>query len=109
MKSTEPRRTTINISAPTILRVNRNYGGYYYTNGDSFFNLFSVSGLDFIVFSYEFDRYGPGILGWTESVLATNQNRRIIMMTHYAGSDCGGTSLLPLSPGGPGERLCWTS
>jgi hypothetical protein len=75
------------------------YGGNYYTNGDSFFNLFSVSGLDFIVFSYEFGRYGSGVLGWTESVLATNQNRRIIVMTHYAGSDCGGTSC-SLSPGG---------
>ncbi|HVV02185.1 MAG TPA: hypothetical protein VHH88_12530, partial [Verrucomicrobiae bacterium] len=75
------------------------YGGHYSTNGDSFFSLFSASGLDFIVFSYEFGRYGAGVLGWTEDVLATNQNRRVIVMTHYAGSDCGGTSC-SLSPGG---------
>jgi hypothetical protein len=68
------------------------YGGHYSTNNDSFFDLFSVSGLDFIVFSYEFGRYGSGVLDWTENVLATNQNRRIIVMTHYAGGDCGGTS-----------------
>lgn len=63
------------------------YGGHYSTNNDSFFNLFSVSGLDFIVFSYEYGRYGTGVLDWTDDVLATNQNRRIIVMTHHAGSD----------------------
>jgi hypothetical protein len=75
------------------------YGGHYDTNSDNFFDLFSVGGLDFIVFSYEFNRSGPGVLGWTENVLATNQNRRIIVMTHYAGGDCGGTSC-GLSPDG---------
>ncbi len=68
------------------------YGGHYDTNNDNFYNLFSASGLDFIVFSYEFNRYGSGVLGWTDAVLATNQNRRIMVMTHYVGGDCGGTS-----------------
>jgi autotransporter-associated beta strand protein len=68
------------------------YGGHYDTNNDSFFDFFSVGGLDFIAISFEFDRYGSAILGWAASVLATNQNRRVIFFTHYAGSDCGGTS-----------------
>lgn len=68
------------------------YGGHYDINNDSFFDLFSVDGLDFIVISFEFDRYGSGILDWASSVLATNQNRRVIFFTHYAGSDCGSTS-----------------
>ena len=71
------------------------YGGHYSTNGDNFFNLFSVSGLDFIVFSFEFGRYGSGVLGWMQDVLATNQNRRIIVMTHYAGSDYTPSNLSP--------------
>ncbi|MDB6029248.1 MAG: phosphohydrolase [Verrucomicrobiales bacterium] len=63
------------------------YGGHYSTNSDSFFNLFTVSGLDFIVFSFEYGRYGSGVMSWAEDVLATNQNRRVIVMTHHAGSD----------------------
>ncbi|HVV00350.1 MAG TPA: Ig-like domain-containing protein [Verrucomicrobiae bacterium] len=75
------------------------YGGHYGTNNDSFYDLFSASGLDFIIFSYEFGRYGSGVLGWTEDVLANYPNRRIIAMMHYAGSDCGGTSC-SMSPAG---------
>ncbi len=71
------------------------YGGHYSTNGDSFFNLFSVSGLDFIVFSFEFGRYGSGVMGWAQDVLATNQNRRIIVMMHYSGSDYTPSNLSP--------------
>jgi hypothetical protein len=63
------------------------YGGHYGTNNDNFFNLFSVGGLDFIVFSFEFDRYGSGVMDWAQSVLATNKNRRVMVMTHHAGSD----------------------
>jgi len=63
------------------------YGGHYSDNNDSHFDLFSVSGLDFIVLYFEFGRYGSTILNWANGVLATNQNRRAIVVTHYAGSD----------------------
>jgi hypothetical protein len=63
------------------------YGGHYGTNNDSFYNLFSAGGMDFIVFSPEFGRYGSGVLDWFDGVLAAYPNRRIIVMTHHAGSD----------------------
>lgn len=63
------------------------YGGHFSTNNDSWFQLFSASGLDFIVISFEYDRYGSTIMNWATDVLATNQNRRVIVVTHNAGSD----------------------
>ena len=63
------------------------YGGHYQDDNDSHFDLFSVSGLDFIVLYFEFGRYGSGVLDWANAVLATNQTRRLIVVTHYAGSD----------------------
>ncbi len=63
------------------------YGGHYSSNNDNHFDLFSVSGLDFIVFYFEYDRYGATVLDWANDVLATNQNRRVIVATHHAGSD----------------------
>jgi len=63
------------------------YGGHYGTNSDTFYNTFSAGGMDFIVFSYEYGRYGSGVLDWTDDVLANYPNHRIIVMTHHAGSD----------------------
>ena len=63
------------------------YGGNFSSNNDSWFVLFSAGGLDFIVFSFEYGRYGSTILGWAQDVLATNQNRRVIVLTHHAGDD----------------------
>ena len=63
------------------------YGGHYSSNNDSWFDFFSVGGLDFIVFSFEYGRYGSGIMDWANDVLATNQNRRVIVLTHHAGDD----------------------
>jgi uncharacterized protein (TIGR02597 family) len=63
------------------------YGGHFSTNNDSWFNLFSGGGLDFIVLSFEYDRYGSTILQWAQDVLATNQNRRVIVAIHNAGTD----------------------
>jgi hypothetical protein len=48
--------------------------------------LFSASGLHFIVFYFEYGRYGSGVLDWANSILATNQHRRLIVVTHHAGS-----------------------
>jgi len=63
------------------------YGGHYGDDNDNHFDLFSVSGLDFIVFYFEYGRYGSGVLNWANDVLATNETRRVIVVTHYAGSD----------------------
>ena len=63
------------------------YGGHYGSDNDNHFDLFSVSGLDFIVLYFEYGRYGSGVLDWANGVLATNQNRRAIVVTHYVGND----------------------
>jgi hypothetical protein len=63
------------------------YGGHYDTNNDSWYTFFSAGGMDFIVFSFEYGRYGSFILDWANDVLATNQNRRVIVLTHHAGDD----------------------
>jgi hypothetical protein len=62
------------------------YGGHFQSNNDSHFDLFSASGLDFIVLYFEYGRSGATILDWANDVLATNQNRRIIVVTHHTGS-----------------------
>jgi hypothetical protein len=63
------------------------YGGHYGDDNDSHFDLFSVSGLDFIVFYFQYGRYGSGVLDWANDVLATNQDRRVIVVTHYVAND----------------------
>lgn len=73
------------------------FGGNHGANNDSHFDLFSAGGLDFIVFYFEFGRYGSAILNWANAVLATNQHRHAIAVTHYAGGD---TTPCNLSPAG---------
>ena len=63
------------------------YGGHYSSNNDSWYDLFSAGGLDFIVISFEYGRYGTAVLDWAESVIASYPSRRIIVLTHYAGDD----------------------
>jgi len=63
------------------------YGGHYGTNNDNHFDLFSASGLDFIVFHFEYDTSAnASVLAWAGEVLRTNANRRVIAVTHYMGS-----------------------
>jgi hypothetical protein len=63
------------------------YGGNYGDNNDSHFDVFSASGLDFIVLYFEYGRYGSGVMDWANGVLAAHPNHRAIAVTHYAGSD----------------------
>jgi len=63
------------------------YGGYYGDNNDNHFDLFSASGLDFIVLYFEYGRYGSSIMDWAKGVLAAHPGHRAIVVTHYAGSD----------------------
>jgi hypothetical protein len=62
------------------------YGGNFGSNNDSHFDLFSAGGLDFIAIYFENERYGSAIMNWANAVLATNQHRRIIAVTHHMGS-----------------------
>jgi hypothetical protein len=62
------------------------YGGHYGTNNDNHYDLFSAAGMDFIVIHLEYDETmstASPVLAWANSVLATNQNRRAIVASHY--------------------------
>jgi hypothetical protein len=65
------------------------YGGHYGSNNDNFYDLFSASGIDFLVISFEFDQTGSfsapgGALDWGENLVRDNPGRKVIVMTHYA-------------------------
>jgi hypothetical protein len=62
------------------------YGGHFGTNNNNHFDLFSASGLDFIVLYFDNARFDAPILEWAHSVLATNQRRRAIIAMHHLGS-----------------------
>jgi hypothetical protein len=63
------------------------YGGHYSSNNDSWYDLFSAGGMDFLVISFEFGRYGSTIMNWARDVMATYPDRRVIVLTHFAGQD----------------------
>ncbi|MFN7138513.1 MAG: autotransporter-associated beta strand repeat-containing protein [Limisphaerales bacterium] len=69
------------------------YGGHFGSNNDNWYQLFSAGGMDFLVFSFEFGRYGSTILNWAQNVINQYPNRRIIVLTHHAGSDNHPSSL----------------
>ncbi|MFZ6029123.1 MAG: metallophosphoesterase [Chloroflexota bacterium] len=80
-----------------------NYGGYYGSNNDNNYMLFSAGGMDYIVLNLAYDgryqstepspytRYtGMGaapspdpVLQWADGVLKTYPNHRAIVVTHY--------------------------
>ena len=60
------------------------YGGHYGTNNDNWYNLFSTSGMDFIVISLEYDTTpDAAILAWADGLLTTHADRRAIILSHY--------------------------
>ena len=60
------------------------YGGRYGSNQDNHFQLFSASGMDFIVLYPEFDETpDAAILNWADNLLKTYNNRRAIVVSHY--------------------------
>jgi len=67
-----------------------NYYGGYYTNGcncNNFCNLFSASGMDFIVLYFEFDMTmtstNAPVFAWANNLLQTYSNRRAIVVSHW--------------------------
>ena len=64
------------------------YGGAYNGNNSNSYQLFSASGLDFIVINLQYNlSYSPdlslAILTWANDLLHTYSNRRAIVITHY--------------------------
>jgi hypothetical protein len=58
------------------------YGGYYGSNNDNNYGLFSAAGMDFIVINLQ---YNPttAMLDWADDLLKTYSDRRGIVVTHY--------------------------
>jgi len=60
------------------------YGGNYGSNNDNWYDLFSASGMDFIVISFEYDTTpDAAVLTWADNLLTTNSNRRGIVLSHF--------------------------
>lgn len=72
------------------------YGGHFGVDNDNWYDLFSASGMDFILISFEFDETpDPAVLAWAHGLLTTHANRRAIVATHYV-VDTGNPA--PFSP-----------
>jgi hypothetical protein len=62
------------------------YGGNYGANNDNHYDLFSASGMDFIVIYFEYDTTmngGSAVLAWANGLLQTHGNRRGIIVSHW--------------------------
>jgi hypothetical protein len=60
------------------------YGGHYGTSNDNWYDLFSASGMDFIVVSMEYDTTpDAAVLSWADNLLTTYSNRRAIVASHW--------------------------
>jgi Concanavalin A-like lectin/glucanases superfamily/Secretion system C-terminal sorting domain/Calcineurin-like phosphoesterase len=60
------------------------YGGHYGSNNDNFYDLFSASGIDFLVISMEYNTSpDAAVLDWAANLVQTYSNRKVIVMTHY--------------------------
>jgi hypothetical protein len=68
----------------TRFRARNYYGGRFTNNHDNHFQLFSASGLDFIVIYLEYDQTpDDAILQWADNLLKTYSHRRAIVVSHY--------------------------
>ena len=60
------------------------YGGHFGTNNDNHYELFSASGLDFIVVHLEYDpATNAAVLRWANDVLQAHSNRRAMVVSHW--------------------------
>jgi hypothetical protein len=59
------------------------YGGFYGTNNESHYDLFSAGGQDFIVLALTMGAGSdPNLMRWANGVLRANANRQAIVVTH---------------------------
>ena len=60
------------------------YGGHYGNDNASWFNLFTVSGIDFIVIGVKLE-WAPdmAVVHWADSLLTAHASRRAILLSHY--------------------------
>ena len=60
------------------------YGGHYGADNDNHYELFSASGMDFIVIHLEYDTSAnAAVLAWADGLLKTHNTRRAIVVTHW--------------------------
>ncbi len=64
------------------------YGGHPGTGNDNHYDLFSVSGMDFIVLHFAYDESPTGsrfqnVLTWANGILKQYPSRRAILVSHY--------------------------
>ncbi len=60
------------------------YGGHYGSANDNHYDLFTASGLNFIVVTFEYDLTpDPLVLHWADSLLKAHSNRRAIVTSHW--------------------------
>jgi len=60
------------------------YGGHFGSNNDNFYDLFSASGIDFLVISLEYNTSPTDdVLTWAANLVQTYSTRKVIVMTHY--------------------------
>ena len=60
------------------------YGGHYGSDNDNHYELFSASGMDFIIINLEYDTTPEQVvLDWADALLKTYSNRRAILVSHY--------------------------
>ena len=61
--------------------------GTYANNNDNHYQLFSASGMDFIVIHFEYDLVDgasrAAVLAWANDLLQTHSDRRAIVVSHY--------------------------
>ena len=64
------------------------YGGHYGTQNDNHYELFSASGMDFIVINLAYDvSADSNVLAWANGLLQTYSSRRGIVVSHYLIND----------------------
>jgi PKD repeat protein len=76
------------------------YGGYYGSNFDNHFELFSAGGMDFIIVSLEYAGATSDVLNWVNALLNSYSSRRAIIVTHHFINKGD-----PASWGGQGEDI----
>jgi hypothetical protein len=66
------------------------YGGHFGSNNDNHYELFTASGIDFLVISMEYDTNpSTAVLDWAAGLVQTYNNRKVIVMTHFGINETG--------------------